>query len=177
MTKLELQEYVLAMTDKMRATCAAKQTDYTGGSESPFANFVDSAAGAGITPVQGMLVRMGDKMARLKSFSQRGILEVKDESLEDTCMDLATYALLLAAFVKSEKVAPKSLDKLIAEGKARIEARYLTQGMTCVNPHDHRVALVTPNLPDPLSVADLPGFARSAFGQAAHDRENDAIAP
>jgi hypothetical protein len=47
---------------------------------------------------------MTDKMARIGSFVKRGELVVKDESVKDTLLDLANYAMLFAAYLESKKV-------------------------------------------------------------------------
>lgn len=39
-------------------------------------------------------IRIGDKFGRLKTLSRGADVQVKDESLEDTLMDLANYALM-----------------------------------------------------------------------------------
>jgi hypothetical protein len=45
----------------------------------------------------GTFTRMSDKMSRLASFIRNGELVVKDESVQDTLIDLANYAVLLSA--------------------------------------------------------------------------------
>lgn len=40
------------------------------------------------------LVRMEDKLNRVRSLSQKGETAVKDEKIEDTLLDLANYAIL-----------------------------------------------------------------------------------
>lgn len=40
------------------------------------------------------VVRMNDKMNRIKSLTKKGDRQVKDESLRDSLMDLANYALM-----------------------------------------------------------------------------------
>jgi|SRR5580765_8162940 len=46
--------------------------------------------------VQGVIARMGDKLARLEAITQPGrTVAVEDESIEDTLIDLANYSLLL----------------------------------------------------------------------------------
>ena len=44
--------------------------------------------------VHGVIVRMGDKFCRLKSFTENDKFEVQDESLRDTFIDMANYAML-----------------------------------------------------------------------------------
>jgi hypothetical protein len=74
----------------------AKNVDYGGGN--PLGNFME-AEGIGIKPWQGILIRMTDKWARIKNLTKRlieggGGPEVKDESIEDTLLDLANYSIL-----------------------------------------------------------------------------------
>lgn len=84
-----------------------KNADYTGETSDPFANFTKVEA-LGITDTErGFLVRMTDKMARITSFVQKGELQVKDESVQDTLLDLANYAVLLSAYITSKKIVKK----------------------------------------------------------------------
>ncbi len=47
----------------------------------------------------GILVRMSDKMARLKSaLHDHKEMAVSEETVEDTILDLATYAILLLSY-------------------------------------------------------------------------------
>lgn len=56
------------------------------------------------SPVDGILVRMSDKLARLVSLTRpTTVQKVKDESLEDTIVDLRNYADYLLAMVKESK--------------------------------------------------------------------------
>ncbi len=81
-----------------------KNADYTGSSvDDPFANFTRVEA-TGITSTEtGILVRMSDKMARITTFVNKGVLLVEDESVEDTLKDLSNYAALLACYIKQKK--------------------------------------------------------------------------
>lgn len=106
MTKAEYLAYHRAMCDRMIEITQAKNADYTGDSPSPFANFTTVERLGIATTLQGFLVRMTDKFMRVISFMQRGILEVKEESVEDALLDLANYSILLAAFIKANR-APK----------------------------------------------------------------------
>ena len=62
-----------------------------------------------ISPV----VRMSDKMERIKQLSKGEDIKVKDESLRDTAIDLANYALMLVIEmdVENEIEEKKSLFK------------------------------------------------------------------
>ena len=70
----------------------AKNEDYSG-ALSLYQNFMETAD-IGVEPWKGIVVRMTDKFCRLKGFAKRGSLEVKDESIEDTLIDMANYSLL-----------------------------------------------------------------------------------
>lgn len=39
-------------------------------------------------------IRLGDKLSRFKSLTRSGIQQVKDESIRDTLIDLANYAIM-----------------------------------------------------------------------------------
>lgn len=39
-------------------------------------------------------IRLGDKLARFKSLTKSEVQEVKDESIRDTLIDLANYAIM-----------------------------------------------------------------------------------
>ena len=54
-----------------------KNHDYTSGSGDPFANFRGSSY-LGIDPVLGVMLRMQDKMMRVRTFAEKGELKVKD---------------------------------------------------------------------------------------------------
>lgn len=48
----------------------------------------------------GLIGRMGDKLIRAKNVIKRGKSNLKDESIEDTLMDLSNYANLLIVFLE-----------------------------------------------------------------------------
>ncbi len=88
---------------KMIAVTRAKNADYTGSSDDPFANFriTDNFGVASVE--QGFFTRMCDKFSRIASFIQKGILLVKDETVEDTLVDLANYCILFAGYLRAKK--------------------------------------------------------------------------
>ncbi len=103
MNKKEYIEYHEAFAKKMVETTKAKNADYTGTTDDPFANFTN-AQNLGITEIdRAILVRMSDKFTRIIGFVNKGTLEVKDEVIEDTLLDLASYSILLSAYIKSQK--------------------------------------------------------------------------
>ena len=82
-----------------------KNSDYTGGKKSNdiFANFRSSEI-LGVNPVLGIMMRVMDKIQRIRSFTEDGKLEVSDESVYDACEDVINYMILAKAmFVEQRK--------------------------------------------------------------------------
>lgn len=71
------------ITTDMVKTYAAKNHDYGNSFEQSLDKFGLLAA----------IVRMGDKMNRIEALSKKEI-EVKDESIKDTLLDLASYSIM-----------------------------------------------------------------------------------
>ncbi len=82
-----------------------KNADYAG--DDPMSNLKE-CSGMGIEPWKGVLVRISDKYSRLKTFAAKGKLEVKSESVEDTFLDLATYAILGLILFREETQSGKT---------------------------------------------------------------------
>jgi hypothetical protein len=94
-----------SLCNRMIEITARKNADYTGGSaeNDAFANF-RQVERLGICDAEtGFLTRMTDKMSRINSFVKKGELKVKDESVEDTLLDLANYCLLMLGYIRSKK--------------------------------------------------------------------------
>ena len=81
-----------------------KNNDYTGGEKAtdPFANF-NAASVLGIDPVQGLLLRVIDKIQRIRSFTNDKELKVSNESVEDACDDIVNYAILAKAMLMEQR--------------------------------------------------------------------------
>jgi hypothetical protein len=81
-----------------------KNNDYSGGEHAhdALANFKASES-LGLHPITGLLLRMQDKLQRLKSFANDGKLAVPNESAEDACLDLVNYAILAKALIIDER--------------------------------------------------------------------------
>jgi len=80
-----------------------KNSDYTGGSRATdaLANFKASLA-LNLHPVTGLLLRVQDKIMRIRSFVADGELRVMNESVEDACDDIVNYAILCKALLREE---------------------------------------------------------------------------
>lgn len=85
----------------MIAITKVKNTDYAN-SENPFHNFTMCERMQVASTMQGFLTRMLDKIARINTFAQKGVLAVKSESVHDSLMDLANYCALLSGYITSE---------------------------------------------------------------------------
>src|SRR5690242_10231263 len=103
MTKKQYLKYHKECCEKMHDITTRKNSDYTGETDNPFFNFTRSELIGNGTTEQGFITRMMDKISRLISFSQRGFLQVKDESVEDTLLDLANYCILMSGYIKSKR--------------------------------------------------------------------------
>jgi hypothetical protein len=67
-----------------------KSSDY-GVDKDPLAN-LNGALDWGMSPLQGIFLRIGDKIKRLQTYAVKGSLQ--NEGVEDTLLDLACYAIL-----------------------------------------------------------------------------------
>ena len=97
--------------EKCKAIMIKKNSDYTGGSKATdiFANF-NASMMLNIHPVQGLLLRLIDKVQRIRSFTNDKQLQVSNESVEDACEDIVNYAILAKAMLIEER-------KKIKQGK------------------------------------------------------------
>lgn len=96
MTRTQLLALHDETCGKCRAIMLAKNNDYAGGrgnDADPFANF-KMAQSIGVHPVVGILLRMMDKMQRIRTFTLDGGLAVSGESVFDAFDDILNYAIL-----------------------------------------------------------------------------------
>lgn len=56
-------------------------------------------------------IRLSDKLSRFKSISKSGDQQVKDESLRDTLIDLANYAMMTVMEIDRDKWVKEGTDK------------------------------------------------------------------
>jgi hypothetical protein len=81
----------LELLEELRQLHLSKSQDY--GSESdPLANIRQGAEFVGIEPWRGCMVRVADKVQRLKTYCKTGRLV--HEGVRDTLLDLSAYSLL-----------------------------------------------------------------------------------
>lgn len=109
MTKEQYLEFHKKCCDRMIEVTKAKNADYTGGSNNPFSNFEQASnflSIPGVTEI-GFFTRMTDKFSRIGSFITKGVLQVKDETVEDTLIDLANYCILFAGYLRSRREITK----------------------------------------------------------------------
>ncbi len=88
------------LLERMAEIHSIKNRDYNP-SDDPLANF-KICESMGIPAWKGCLVRMGDKFSRLCSFAKKEKYEVRDESVEDTLIDLAVYSLLCVILYREQ---------------------------------------------------------------------------
>ena len=93
------RENLLALHDKLcsdaKGLMVRKNQDYAK-SDDPLKNFRKRG-------LLGMLVRLEDKMARLDTFVETGILAVSEEPVDDLFRDIINYAILMQYWVNEER--------------------------------------------------------------------------
>ena len=94
------------LLDKMKEVHDMKRHDYAS-QEDVFKNF-RTCEMAGIPAWKGVAIRIGDKVSRLMSFVKQNELKVKDESIRDTLIDMANYALICAILYDETKQEDKN---------------------------------------------------------------------
>lgn len=90
-----LEKDISVIMEELMVVRKAKGHDYSG--------TVDTLDNLREFGWKGVLVRIADKFKRLKHFSLQQVLEVKDESVEDSMQDLINYALFLLIMYRQEK--------------------------------------------------------------------------
>lgn len=100
MTHEEYLEEFKLLFEKKLALTKRKNKDYAG-DEDAFSNFelIEVLTKGRITAVDGMLVRITDKLARITNLLCQDAA-VEDEKLEDTLDDLSIYADILNIYLK-----------------------------------------------------------------------------
>ena len=99
------QKYMLMAEetlDNVLSIVKAKNHDYTSDSDDPFANFRLSTL-EGVEPSRGLLIRVQDKLQRIRTFLSRGTLQVDGEGVDDAIHDIIGYMLILKGMVNERK--------------------------------------------------------------------------
>ena len=93
------EELLAAFQDKMGEVLTKKGNDYSEGD--CLSNFKHVAKITGTTPERVVLTMIGIKVARLGVLLSTG-KEVKNESIEDSILDLANYTFLLQCTIQDK---------------------------------------------------------------------------
>jgi hypothetical protein len=105
--KQQYLEFHETFCNRMMDITKKKNADYSGAGDDPFNNFrhiENFVQGSELDIVAvGFLTRMSDKFSRIGSFISNGELQVRDESVEDTLLDLANYSALFAGYLREQK--------------------------------------------------------------------------
>ena len=99
MNREELLKHHEVLCKQARDLMDLKYRDYAGrDGMDPFAYFTRVESMGICSTEQGFMVRLTDKMSRLSSIMESGKNHVKDESFEDTMVDVINYIVLLSAY-------------------------------------------------------------------------------
>lgn len=113
MTREELLKHHEILCKQARELMDMKNRDYAGNDgKEPFANFTRVEAMGICSTEQGFMVRLTDKMSRLSSIIESGKNHVKDESFEDTMVDVINYIVLLSAYRQEQRLKAQYGDSL-----------------------------------------------------------------
>jgi hypothetical protein len=92
----------IELLSEMYRTHLEKAAGYSGVDQpDTWANFREAEAW-GLSPSEGCLVRMGDKYRRVQNLRRNPANDQVGESIKDTLMDLANYALIAVCLLEEE---------------------------------------------------------------------------
>jgi len=81
-----------------------KNHDYAGDdAKNPWMNFERSEIMGVCKTEQAFMVRILDKVSRLITFIDAGELQVKEEGVQDSIIDIINYMVLFGAFIEDQK--------------------------------------------------------------------------
>ncbi len=110
-----------SMCEDAREIIRKKNMDYcvgnAEGTHDPYANFRNSES-VGVKGELSILVRVMDKIQRVRSYIERGSLEVKDEGLYDAVQDTINYMILLYGMVQSREALDGVRKELVRDLKS-----------------------------------------------------------
>mgnify|MGYP006219463625 CR=1 FL=1 len=96
------------LLDEMKRINREKRHDYAN-KKDVFANFRESEI-LNVHPVTGILMRVIDKIQRIKTFTNDGELSVPDETVDDACEDIVNYAILAKAMLRQYRETQRVMD-------------------------------------------------------------------
>lgn len=127
----------LAKLEQIAELHSRKQHDY-GAGEDPFAN-LRASQDFGVEPWIAVIIRLNDKVTRLKSLIAKG--ELKNEPVTDSFKDIAVYALIADIFYEEKmQVAIAEHDAANVEAMRRVciaEEHDFDDGNGPVPAHQH----------------------------------------
>ena len=118
----------LDLLEEVRAVHVGKAAGYAG-SDNPdvWTNFREATLW-GSTPLLGCFIRMGDKYRRVQNLRRNPANDQVGESIRDTLMDLASYALIAICLLEEE------LKLLEEEDKVNIDTKGFELGEEVLDP-------------------------------------------
>lgn len=150
MTRTELLQLHDETCQTARSIMERKNNDYAGGKDSsdPFANF-KMAASIGIHPVTGLLLRMMDKVQRIRTFTLDGGLAVSGESVDDACDDIVNYAILCKGLLREGRTPTPTARELLES--LRLPDTYCRATIPPSNEPPYTVEQLTGSVSEPMS--------------------------
>ena len=104
MNRHQLIEYHAEITAAARKLMQRKNHDYAGDdAKNPWMNFERSEIMGVCKTEQAFMVRILDKVSRLITFIDAGELQVKEEGVQDSIIDIINYMVLFGAFIEDQK--------------------------------------------------------------------------
>lgn len=101
MTRDELISIHKDLCNKACVLMQKKSEDYATGSD-PFANFKRGEILGFATSEEGLMLRVVDKVSRISTFLKQGKLNVENESVTDSIMDIINYMVLLQGMLEDK---------------------------------------------------------------------------
>lgn len=114
MTREELMSLHDEMCAKGKSLMTAKNADYS--KSTALGNFFVAEALQACSAENGIIVRMSDKLSRIVSILEKGN-QVKDESVQDTLVDIINYTVLLGAVIREKKEKYDAMQNLLTSAK------------------------------------------------------------
>lgn len=107
---MPISKRYIDLVDYLKELHEKKNAGYAGDSPDPFLNFKYSIM-FGIRPSAGCLVRLADKFARVASLTKNKKNDKVNESITDTLLDMAAYALIAICLLEEEEKLEQEGDK------------------------------------------------------------------